>query len=227
MATKSIETVATGTRRLRAICALAACILLGLGIWRGAEVFTQPADTSAHLSEEQRALLHVIEPLAGTGNVRVTVFPTSQSTRDFLVLIDSLRNSPRSLAKDIEAILGSAAGFNATLGDTLTVREFPFVDGLAASPKATELAELGVLSILVFLLAWGAFAPPKQVVESSGRAKSKRTADDRPSRTRPVAVDLVSANDSKAVSAAKTATDDPAGTANVIRAWMRSPENKT
>jgi len=179
MATKSIETSGSGTRRLRAI---------------------------------------------GAGNVRATIRRSTKRTRDFLILINRTGDDVGSLAPDIEAILASAAGFSTTGGDTLTIREFTFASGAMAGPEATEIGELGVIGILVFLLAWGAFAPPKTDSEMSGRTKLKRSNETRPQRTRPVAVDLSEPSNSKTASAAQAATEDPAGTAKVIQAWMRSPE---
>lgn len=227
MATKSIETGDSGHRRARAICAMAACILLGLGIWRGAEVFSQPADVQSQLSAEQQKLLHVIEPLTGAGNARVTVRKSGKKTRDFLVMIDASSGIAQSAPADIEAILINAAGFNAALGDTLTVRQLAFASGTSANPEAAELIELSVMGLLVFLLSWGAFAPTRQATETRLRSKNKRSPDNRPPRTRPVAVDLTETPNSKTVSAAKTATENPAETANVIRAWMRSSETQS
>ena len=224
MATKSIETGANGARRQRAICAIAAFVLLGLGIWRGAEAFQPVTETPVQLSEQQQQILHVVEPLAGAGNVRVTVRRAGKAARDFLILINSPGGALQPIAKDIEAILGSAVGFDAGRGDTLTVREFPFAKGVAGGPDIAEMVELGVIGLLVFLLSWGAFAPAKVEPELVTRTRPKRTSEVKPARTRPVAVDLSQSGGGKMSSAAKTATEDPAGTAKIIRAWMRSPE---
>ena len=227
MATRVVETGTAGSRRVRAICALAACMLLGLGLWRGAAVFTQPAETPLELTQQQQTLIHVLEPIAGNGNVRVTVRSTGRKTRDILVLFDTTGSDAAQLASDIEAMLGAAIGFDATAGDTLTVREFPFVGGSSAAPQMAELAELGVIGLLIFLLSWGAFAPQKYVPEAApNRSRSRKLSEDRPPRTRPMAVDL-SAPGSKSASAAKTANEDPSGTAKVIRAWMRAPEGQS
>ena len=227
MAAKTADTDVTGMRRARAISAFAAFILLGLGIWRASEVFTQPAERSAPISLEQEKLLHVIEPLAGTGNVRLTVHRTDAGARNFLVMIDTANSTARGTGKDVEAIFTKAAGFDAARGDTLTVQEFPFAEGASARPAPTDLAQLGIIGLLVFLLSWAAFAP----VPSAGtpalvsRKKERRSAQTAsPRRTRPVPVDLSPEEGSRAAAAAKTARENPTETANVIRAWMRSPE---
>lgn len=224
MAIKSTETGTTGARRLRGICAMAAFILLGLGIWRGADAFQPSVATTAEITPQQQQILHVIEPFVGVGNARVTVRRAGKNIREFLILINSSTGEAVSMAKDIESVLVSAVGFNAPLGDTLTIREFPFASGVAAGPEVSEMVELGVIGLLVFLLSWGAFAPPKSAPETLSRGRTKRTPEDKPQRTRPVAVDLSQPSTNKMSSAAKTAVEDPAGTAKVIRAWMRSPE---
>ena len=116
MAAKTAETEASGLRNVRAIAAFAAFILLGLGIWRASDVFTQPAVGTAAISLEQEKLLHVIEPLTGPGNVRVSVRRSEAGGRDFLVMIDTASSGARDLGQQIEAILGKAAGFNRRTG---------------------------------------------------------------------------------------------------------------
>ena len=227
MAAKTAESDANGMRRARAISAFAAFILLGLGIWRASEVFTQPAANLAPISLEQEKLLHVIEPLAGAGNVRVTVHRTDAGARSFLVMIDTANSSARAIGKDVEAIFTKAAGFDAARGDTLTVQEFPFAEGASARPTPTELAQLGVIGLLVFLLSWAAFAPAPSTSAPVlvGRKKERRSAPGTaPRRSRPVPVELSPEEGSRAATAAKTARENPSETAKVIRAWMRSPE---
>ena len=227
MATRTVETGMADTRRVRAICAMAACILLGLGMWRGAGILTKPAEAPVAASVEQQNLISVIETLAGPGNARVTVRRSGKGIRDFLVLIDTSNGTARPLGKQIEAMLVSAAGFDPALGDTLTVREYAFVGGSASKPATSELVELGVIGLLVFLLSWGAFAPARQTVETQLRPKTKRSSDEQSARPRPVAVDLNSSTGNSAASAARTANEDPAGTAKIIRAWMHAPEAKS
>ena len=227
MTAKTADTDANGMRRARAISAFAAFVLLSLGIWQASEVFTQPASSKAPISLEQEKLLHVIEPLAGAGNVRVTVHRTDAGARSFLVMIDTANSTARGIGKDVEAIFTKAVGFDAARGDTLTVQEFPFADGASARPAPADLAQLGIIGLLVFLLSWGAFAPapsagtPALVSRKKERRSSRSDAPDRP---RPVPVDLSPPEGSSASAAAKTARENPAETAKVIRAWMRSPE---
>ena len=232
MAAKTAETEASGLRNVRAIAAFAAFILLGLGIWRASDVFTQPAVGTAAISLEQEKLLHVIEPLTGPGNVRVSVRRSEAGERDFLVMIDTASSGARDLGQQIEAILGKAAGFTAAQGDTLTVQEFPFADGARARPEASELAQLGIMGLLVFLLSWGAFAPASSAPapEITHRKKPRRGGPAAPEdarRPRPVAVDMTPSDGSSAAAAAKTASDNPAETAKIIRAWMRAPESQS
>lgn len=227
MAAKIAEQDMSGARRARAISAIAAFVLLGLGLWRGAEVFTQPAQSTSPISVEQEKLLHVIEPLAGAGNVRLTVRRADAGARDFLVMIDTASSGSRGIGEDIEGILEKAAGFDAARGDTLTVQEFPFVGGATARPNPNELAQLGVIGLLVFLLSWGAFAPAPSSTSPAlaGRKRERKSsATDAPGRPRPVAVDLTPSSSSSARAAAKTANENPVETAKVIRAWMRSSE---
>ena len=227
MAAKPAETDVSGTQRIRAICAVAAFALLGLVTWQATDVFTRPAVSEAPISVEQQKLLHVIEPLAGAGNVRLSVRRAGAGSRDFLVMIDTSATAARGLGEDIEAILTKAAGFSAATGDTLTVQEFAFASGANARPDSQDLAQLGIMGLLVFLLSWGAFAPApsRAVPEITSRKKSRRNAvDDAPRRSRPVAVDLAQTDTSTVSTAAKAAQKNPTETANVIRAWMRNPE---
>lgn len=224
MAARSVETDVSGSRRARAICALAAVFLLGLGLWRGAEVFSAPAGNAHVATSEQQNLLNVIEPLAGAGNVRVSVRRAGNGVRNFLVMIDTTSGETGPLGQEIEAILVTAVGFNTALGDTLTVKEFPFARGTSAQPAAAELIELGLIGFLVILLSWGAFMPSRPETAPVYKKRSKTERDPAPTRTRPVAVDLSPPAGSKTSSAAKAANEDPVGTAKIIRAWMRSPE---
>ena len=200
---------------------------LGLGIWRGSEVFTQPAVSAAPISLEQEKLLHVIEPLAGAGNVRITVHRADAGARNFLVMLDTANSTARGIGENVEAILTKAAGFNAARGDTLTVQEFPFADGASARPAQSDLAQLGIIGLLVFLLSWAAFAPAPSAGSPAlvSRKKERRPAQDQgQSRQRLVPIDLTPPDGSSAASAAQTARENPTQTAKIIRAWMRSPE---
>ena len=227
MAAKPAETDASGTQRIRAICAIAAFALLGLATWQATDVFTRPVVSEVPISVEQQKLLHVIEPLAGAGNVRLSVRRAGAGSRDFLVMIDTSATAARGLGEDIESILTKAAGFSTANGDTLTVQEFAFAGGVTARPDAQDLAQLGIMGLLVFLLSWGAFAPApsRAAPDVTSRRKSKRNElEEAPRRTRPVAVDLSPAETSRVSAAAKAAQKNPSETANVIRAWMRNPE---
>ena len=221
------QTDGAGHRRARMICAFAALVLLGLGLWRGAEIFTKPAGAPDFISQEQQTLLHVLEPLAGAGNVRLTVRREEGGSRTFLVFVNTAAGNIRPLAREIETTLVHAAGFSSAKGDALTVREFPFAAGTSAAPQPRELIELGVIALLVFLLSWGAFAPQSAPAERTARKKPKPAANDAAPRPRPVAVDVTPMPGSQAASAAKSASEDPAGTAKIIRAWMRAPEDRS
>lgn len=227
MAANAAEIDLPSTRRTRAICAFAAFVLLALGTWRAAEVFTQPAVSDAPISLEQQKLLNVIEPLAGAGNVRINVHRTDAGARDFLVMIDTAGTPARGLGSDIEAVLTKAAGFSAAAGDTLTVQEFPFAEGASARPQPSELGQLGIMALLVFLLSWGAFAPAPSSAAPAlvARKKDRKPTTTSTRRPRPVAVDISSPQASRAATAAQTASENPAETAKVIRAWMRAPES--
>lgn len=229
MATKPAESDVSGTQRIRAICAIAAFVLLALATWRATDVFTQPVISDAPISVEQQKLLHVIEPLAGAGNVRLSVRRAGAGSRDFLVMVDTSTSAARGLGADIEAILTKAAGFSPKNGDTLTVQEFAFAQGASARPGTQDLAQLGIMGLLIFLLSWGAFAPlpSRAAPEVTSRKKSKRqTSVDAPRRPRPVAVDIGQSEPSRVSAAARTAQNNPEETANVIRAWMQNPETR-
>lgn len=226
MAVRSTDVDLSGNRRARLICAVAAASMLGLGLWRSGEIFSQPAASPGPFTLEQEQLLHIIEPLTGVGNVRVNVRDIGDNARDFLILVDVSGGVTRSLGEDIEALLKNAAGFDAEFGDKLTVHELPFAKGASAQPSPAEILELTAIGFLMFLLSWGAFAPQPRSIERSVKTKTKRKDPEAPPRTRPVAVDLSEANGPKTNEAAKAATSDPAGTAKIIRAWMHTSEDR-
>lgn len=202
-----------------------AFLVLGLALlllgWRALTVLTAPAQNQIN-----PAFTAAAETITGPDKLRVVEGDNGQ----LLILIDGPE--------------GALASADATklrqLAETLypnappaTIRQYPFAKGTPANPKTADLAELGVLMVLV-LLAGGL------IFRISSSAKPDFEADTTLShhpRARAVPVNQTPALSAVPVkrsaspqSPVEKATDlaqkNPEATAAIIRKWLRQEESR-
>lgn len=209
----SITTKSSTTRLLTLIAFFLAVGVLSL---RTVDLFTAApaAQTVGHSTE--RALTNLLEPIVGTGNVRVAIRGAPE--RSFLILVNAPRTQTAAseiAASDIRAVIAASTGFQAER-DTLTITQIPFarsVSGQLSTLDMLEFIGLGLLcaALLVVLIS------PAQTETSQPET---RPATD-PIRPRPVAITPTDENVDRA---GNLAANDPLGTARLIRKWMGSSE---
>jgi flagellar biosynthesis/type III secretory pathway M-ring protein FliF/YscJ len=203
----------TPTTRILTLAALT--LAAGVFCLRAVDLFSggvQPANIGSALEQE---LTHLIEPVAGQGNVRVSV--KGGDTRTYLILLNGPQltaEQPSVLKTNAEAIIKSAAPYNAAK-DTLTLSQFPFAQSVSGELTTLEIAEFSGLGLICILLLAGLVQPASRQTEprTQTTVAPETVPAEAPVRipARPIA---------EPNRAAELAANDPDGTVRVLRAWM-------
>ena len=149
--------IKTPTTRILTLAALT--LAAGVFCLRAVDLFSGGIETAAIGSPLEQELTHLIEPIAGAGNVRVSV--KGGNARKYLVLLNGPQlnaDQPSDIKTSAEAIIKSAAPFNAAK-DTLTLSQFPFAYSVSGELTTLEIAEFSGLGLICILLLAGLAQP--------------------------------------------------------------------
>jgi len=208
----------TKTPTTRILTLIALFLAAGVLSIRAADLFTTPAQAPQNGSATERSLINLLEPVAGTGNIRVSIH--GRFDRTVLVLF----NGPQVATEDSEAItleietITKAALALDTARETLTLSQFPFATTSQASISSLEMAELVGLGLLCALLTVMLIAPPSRTDAEHKTLPQDVTAQ--PSNLRLVKEPPAAQVDAEIDRAAQIAVNDPTGTARLIRQWI-------
>jgi flagellar biosynthesis/type III secretory pathway M-ring protein FliF/YscJ len=203
----------------RAIALFALVIAGVLGSWRASDLFTQPVEAWVPGSAVETSLMGILEPVAGTGNIRLSVTGNGGSGRSVLILLSS---DASETAPTLQRLATSAILLSPETGDQLIIEQADFAHGVAGRPDATGWTELGLYALLCGLLAWVGFrAPVDAATEGKGAAVPVE-----PKAARVDPADISPKPKLRAVrqtdpDAASLVRKDPARTASILRSWMR------
>lgn len=205
-----------GSSPARNLTLLAMILAAGVFCLRGADILTRPAPVTATGSQAERALTNLLEPVAGPGNIRVSL-KRGEIDRYMVLLNGPRETSPETerLSHDISAILTAATDYDAA-SDTLTITSLPFAAGITPQPTQSDWLELGGLGLLLASLTLLLTLP----------GKARETVDDMSSpQPRPFARAEVETTLNDGASrdirmAGQLAQQDPDRTARLIRQWM-------
>ena len=215
-------TTRTSTPRLLALAAL----ILAAGVFavRATDLFSSPLPAPVGDRAEQE-LTYLIEPLIGADKVRVSV--SGSDTRSVLVMLDGEATANMTaLRTQIESILTAVIGFNPET-DTLTLKQFPFAQGVNGALRPIEMAELTGLGLLCGLLLIGLInrgaapiaerpvpaAAPAAMPREIPQAPQARLAAPEPSQP------------SELQTASTLAETKPNETARIVRDWLSYAED--
>ena len=203
----------------RAVALFALVIAGVLGSWRASDLFTQPVEAWVPGSAVETSLMGILEPVAGKGNIRLSVMGTGGSGRSVLILLAS---DASETAPTLQRLATSAILLSPEAGDQLIIEQADFARGVAGRPDATGWTELGLYALLCGLLAWVGFRAP---LETAPEGKGiSAPAERKPARVDTA--DIISAPKPRPVrqpdpDAASLVRKDPARTASILRSWMR------
>lgn len=210
---------ATARALLLSALALAACLCL----WRGAQAFTTDTSSLTTGSPQETRLAGLLEPVAGAGKVRVSLRAGADGTAHYLVMLDRTPEEGAQLPARIEAVITSAAGYDAAAGDTLSVQQFPFAAGAGTRPEPAALIEIGALAALCALLAGALMSRQASPMPQPVEAPRAETSPVRLSPVRAMAPDMIDDEAGPALrKAGQAASADPTRAAQVIRRWMNT-----
>lgn len=210
---------ATARALLLSALALAACLCL----WRGSQIFTVDSSSLASGSPEETRLAGLLEPVAGTGKVRVSLRNGADGTAHYLVMLDRVPEEGAELPARIEAVVAAVTGYDLAAGDTLSVQQFPFAAGTSARPEPAALIEMGALAILCALLAGALMTRQESPVSQPVEAPRADPSPVRLSPVRAMDADMIDDEAGPALrQAGQAASADPTGAAQVIRRWMNT-----
>lgn len=201
----------------RALALFAFLLATILGCWRAADIFTTNAPDWQPASATEASLMGILEPVAGAGNLRLSVTGDAGSGRTVMILLSS---KAADVAPTVERLAESVAMVQPEAGDQLIVEQADFANGHPGQPTTEEWIELGLLSALSILLAWLGFAPagrpaPEVLTAAPTEPVHTDTASILPAATRKPMPVL------EPDEAADLARKDPARAASVLRSWMR------
>ncbi|RCL86284.1 hypothetical protein [Hyphomonas sp.] len=203
----------------RAVALFALVIAGVLGSWRASDLFTQPVESWVPGSAIETSLMGILEPVAGTGNIRLSVSGDGRSGRSVLILLAS---DASETAPTLQRLASSAILLSPETGDQLIIEQADFARGVAGRPDVTGWTELGLYALLCGLLAWVGFRAP---LDAAPAATSTGAPADRKS-TRIESADIIPVSKPRPVrqpdpDAASLVRKDPARTASILRSWMR------
>ncbi|MEE2921599.1 MAG: hypothetical protein VYC38_07540 [Pseudomonadota bacterium] len=204
----------------RAVALFALLIALVLGSWRATDLFTHPAEAWVPGSPIEASLMGILEPVAGQGNIRLSVTDGNGPGQSVLILISS---DIADTAPTLQRLASSALLLSPEAGDQLIIEQAEFARGVAGRPDAAGWTELGLYALLCGLLAWTAIRTPHETAPAGQMTQTAPTHAPLPAGP----AELIAA---PAPHPARQAADpdtaqlvrkDPARTASILRSWMR------
>jgi len=203
----------------RAVALFALVIAGVLGSWRASDLFTQPVEAWVPGSAVEASLMGILEPVAGKGNIRLSVMGDGSSGRSVLILLAS---DASETAPTLQRLATSAILLSPEAGDQLIIEQADFARGVAGRPDAAGWTELGLYALLCGLLAWVGFRAP---LEAAPEGKGAGAPDER-KPARAESTDIIPGPKLRPVrqpdpDAASLVRKDPARTASILRSWMR------
>ena len=204
----------------RVLALLALVIAVCLGGWRASESFTQPDTEWVPATPMEASLLGILEPIAGKGNIRLSVTDDGGTGRTVFVLLAS---EAANAAPTIERLTNSVAMLEPAAGDQLVIEEAAFARGVPGRPSAETWTELGLFGGLCLLLAWIGLAPASEKTEAPVQAENRLPASLKPISPADTAIaprPRATAIQAEPDAAADIARKDPAKAASILRTWM-------
>ena len=202
----------------QAVALFACLIVILLGCWRGTSLFTQPVDEWVPGSDVEASLMGILEPVAGKGNIRLSV--TGKGTSHSVLILLATRAS--EAAPTLERLTISALMMNPEEGDQLVIEQAAFARGVPGRPSAAGWTELGLYGALLAMLAWIGLKPSDAAPVAD--AKRAKTAEPVEAALEPALVEkrvkAKPALTAEPGAAAKLVQKDPARTASILRSWM-------
>ncbi|MEM9226122.1 MAG: hypothetical protein AAGA24_06370 [Pseudomonadota bacterium] len=202
------------------ILALAALVLAaGLFSVRATAVFTAPQASPAIGTAAEQKVAHLLEPIVGAGQVRVSIHQAGEGPNSFLIIFNRGAAAPteiETLQKTIDQVLINGAGL-VPGQDTVTYLSVPFAaaPGMLTRSQLFELIGLG--SLALFILA----ALLAQMTGAPSRAAPRRDDEPAPKADAPQIIPARDVDDAMS-QAAHLAAQDPDRTVTVIRKWMKT-----
>ncbi len=212
----------TKTPTTRILTLIALFLAAGVLSVRAADLFTAPVQAPQSGSATEQSLINLLEPIAGAGNIRVSIH--GRFERTVLVLFNgpqAATAASEAIMLEIETITKAALALDTTR-ETLTLSQFPFATTSQASISSLKMAELVGLGLLCALLTVMLISPP-------GRADAEHKALPQDVTAQPGNLRLVKETPAAQVDtdidrAAQIAVNDPSGTAQLIRQWIGDGE---
>ncbi|WP_370170270.1 MULTISPECIES: hypothetical protein [Hyphomonas] len=204
----------------RAVALFALVIAVVLSSWRGADLFTHPVEAWVPGSTIEASLMGILEPVAGNGNIRLSVTGDGGSGRSVLILLES---TAAETAPTLQRLATSALLLSPEAGDQLVIEQAEFARGVAGRPDAAGWTELGLYALLCSLLAWVGFrAPADEAVSVSQDTPAAETKTARRDTAEIIPAPTTARTVRQAdPDAAALVRKDPARTASILRSWMR------
>lgn len=195
-------------------------LVLCLGGWRLNTMLQTQAmpQTQAGLDE---TLTGLIEPIAGAGNIRISISQNAAGQKTALVVLNALSKDAVAQIETVKRIVLTGANIDLEVGDTVVIEQVPFASSISGGLSTDNMIELGVFVALLGLMAIAAVKNRDSEIASVPQTEASF-------RARPQSLDIEAAVSKNAPSVprqtsklAKSINEDPAAAAEVLRGWMR------
>lgn len=195
-------------------------LVLCLGGWRlNTMLQTQTAPhPQAGLDE---TLTGLVEPIAGAGNIRISISENAAGQKTGLVVLNALSKDAVAQIEAVKRIILTGASIDLEAGDSVVIEQVPFASNMSSGFSTDNMIELGAFVALLALMAMAALKSRDGDTASLPRAETSLRARPQDIDIETMATKTVASAPRQTNNLAKTVNEDPAAAAEVLRSWMR------
>lgn len=195
-------------------------LVLCLGGWRlntMLQTKTMP-QTQAGLDE---TLTGLIEPIAGAGNIRISISQNAAGQKTALVVLNALSKDAVAQIETVKRIVLTGANIDLEVGDTVVIEQVPFASSISGGLSTDNMIELGVFVALLGLMAIAAVKNRDSEIASAPQTEASFRARSQSLDIEAEVSKIAPSVPRQTSKLAKSINEDPAAAAEVLRGWMR------
>lgn len=204
----------------RILIMLPLLLVLCLGGWRLNTMLQTQASPQPQAGLDE-TLTGLVEPIAGAGNIRISISENAAGHKTALVVLNALSKDAVAQIEVVKRIILTGASIDLEAGDSVVIEQVPFASNMSSGLSTDNMIELGVFAALLGLMAMAALKSRDSDVASLPQADGSLRARSQSLDIETMATKTPAGAPRQTKNLAKTVNEDPAAAANVLRGWMR------
>ena len=204
----------------RIMVVLPLLLVLCLGGWR-LNTMLQTQATPQPPSGLDETLTGLVEPIAGMGNIRISISENLAGHKTALVVLNALSKDAVAQIETVKRIVLTGANIDLEAGDTVVIEQVPFASSMSGGLSTDNMIELGIFVALFGIMAMAAVKNRDSETVSVPQAEASFRARSQGLDIEAVASKTAPSAPRQTSKLAKTINEDPAAAAEVLRGWMR------